>query len=114
MEKYLENYHRWLNADALTDEEKQAVIDEFDEINKKLRNYSIQAQIWGGVVGPVMNMIGNISFTLVAISGGLLAANGMISVGTIQAFVQYSKQFTRSLKLGATITILLFSHTFTA
>lgn len=71
------------------------VIDEFDEINKKLRNYSIQAQIWGGVVGPVMNMIGNISFTLVAISGGLLAANGLISIGTIQAFVQYSKQFTR-------------------
>ncbi|MBQ2916264.1 MAG: ABC transporter ATP-binding protein [Clostridia bacterium] len=71
------------------------VIDEFDEINKKLRNYSISAQIWGGVVGPVMNMIGNISFTLVAISGGLLAANGVISVGTIQAFVQYSKQFTR-------------------
>lgn len=71
------------------------VIDEFDEINKKLRNYSISAQIWGGIVGPVMNMIGNISFTLVAISGGLLAANGVISVGTIQAFVQYSKQFTR-------------------
>ena len=71
------------------------VIDEFDEINKKLRNYSISAQIWGGIVGPVMNMIGNISFTLVAISGGLLAANGIISVGTIQAFVQYSKQFTR-------------------
>ncbi|MBQ7015032.1 MAG: ABC transporter ATP-binding protein [Clostridia bacterium] len=73
----------------------EIVIDEFDEINKKLRNYSIQAQIWGGVVGPVMNMIGNISFTLVAISGGLLAANGLISIGTIQAFVQYSKQFTR-------------------
>lgn len=71
------------------------VIDEFDEINSKLRNYSISAQIWGGIVGPVMNMIGNISFTLVAISGGLLAANGTISVGTIQAFVQYSKQFTR-------------------
>ncbi len=71
------------------------VIDEFDEINKKLRNYSIQAQIWGGIVGPVMNMIGNISFTLVAISGGLLAANGIITVGTIQLFVQYSKQFTR-------------------
>lgn len=71
------------------------VIDEFDEINKKLRNYSISAQIWGGIVGPVMNMIGNISFTLVAISGGILAANGIISIGTIQLFVQCSKQFTR-------------------
>lgn len=71
------------------------VINEFDEINKKLRNYSVQAQIWGGIVGPVMNMIGNLSFTLVAISGGLLAAAGSISVGTIQAFVQLSKQFTR-------------------
>jgi len=71
------------------------VIDEFDEINSKLKDYSIQAQIWGGVVGPVMNMIGNISFTLVAISGGLLAANNIITIGTIQLFVQYSKQFTR-------------------
>ena len=71
------------------------VVDEFDEINEKLRNYSVSAQIWGGIVGPVMNMIGNISFALVAISGGFLAANGIISVGTIQAFVQYSKQFTR-------------------
>ncbi len=71
------------------------VIDEFDEINKKLRNYSVSAQIWGGIVGPVMNMIGNISFTLVAISGGILAANGIISIGTIQLFVQCSKQFTR-------------------
>lgn len=71
------------------------IIDEFDEINEKLCNYSIQAQIWGGIVGPVMNMIGNLSFALVAISGGFLAVNGSISVGTIQAFIQLSKQFTR-------------------
>ena len=44
-----------------------------------------------------MNVIGNIGFVLVAISGGILASKGMISIGVIQAFVQYSKQFTRPI-----------------
>ncbi len=73
------------------------VVAEFDEINKDLRKYSVKAQIFGGTIGPVMNVIGNISFVLVAISGGVLASMGMITVGVIQAFVQYSKQFTRPI-----------------
>jgi len=73
------------------------VVDEFDEINKDLRKYSIKAQIYGGTIGLFMNVIGNIGFVLVAISGGILASKGMISIGVIQAFVQYSKQFTRPI-----------------
>lgn len=73
------------------------VVDEFDGINNKLRGYSIKAQIWGGIVGPIMNVIGNLSFVLVAISGGWLAWSKVITVGTIQAFIQYSKQFTRPI-----------------
>ena len=73
------------------------VVEEFDEINADLRKYSIKAQIIGGSIGPVMNVIGNISFVLVAISGGILASQGKISIGVIQAFVQYSKQFTRPI-----------------
>ena len=73
------------------------VVEEFDEINKDLRQFSVKAQIYGGTIGPVMNVIGNISFVLVAISGGILASKGMITVGIIQAFVQYSKQFTRPI-----------------
>ncbi len=73
------------------------VVEEFDEINKDLRQFSVKAQIYGGTIGPVMNVIGNIGFVLVAISGGILASKGMITVGIIQAFVQYSKQFTRPI-----------------
>ncbi|MBO5035930.1 MAG: ABC transporter ATP-binding protein [Clostridia bacterium] len=73
------------------------VVDEFDQINADLRKFSIRAQIYGGTIGPVMNVIGNIGFVLVAISGGILASKGMISIGVIQAFVQYSKQFTRPI-----------------
>ena len=73
------------------------VVEEFDAINKDLRKYSVKAQIFGGSIGPVMNVIGNISFVLVAISGGILASMGMLTVGVIQAFVQYSKQFTRPI-----------------
>jgi len=73
------------------------VVDEFDQINADLRKFSIKAQIYGGTIGPVMNVIGNIGFVLVAISGGILASKGMISIGVIQAFVQYSKQFTRPI-----------------
>lgn len=73
------------------------VVDEFDAINKDLREYSVKSQIYSGTMGPIMNVIGNIGFVLVAISGGVLASKGMISIGVIQAFVQYSKQFTRPI-----------------
>lgn len=78
---------------------------EFNEISENLKKTAIKAQIFGGVMGPCMNVIGNIGFLLIAAFGGLLvwsgfnpiALGGLLTVGTIQAFISYSKQFTRPI-----------------
>ena len=74
--------------------EKKAV-DEFAKVSCQLRGCGIKAQIFGGIMGPVMNVIGNLGYLLIAAVGGYMALQGMITIGVIQAFLQYSKQFTR-------------------
>jgi len=86
-------------------------IEKFDNINKQLRRDSIFAQIFSGVIGPLMNVLGNLSFACVAIAGGVLMMNGeaisdsvlltalcgSVSVGTIQLFINLSRQFSRPI-----------------
>ncbi|MBE5816482.1 MAG: ABC transporter ATP-binding protein [Clostridiales bacterium] len=72
-------------------------IESFNETSKRLRKIGIRAQIFGGVMGPTMNLISNISFLTVAAVGGSLALKGIMTIGAIQAFIQYSKQFTRPI-----------------
>lgn len=69
----------------------------FDEISGKLKKAGIRAQIFSGAMGPAMNVISNIGFLLVAVFGGKLAFEGAITIGTIQAFILYSKQFSRPI-----------------
>ena len=84
---------------------EQRSCDEFNVISDKLTDASIKAQISGGVMGPCMNVIGNIGFLLVAGFGAYflitgfnpLALSGAITVGTIQAFLQYTRNFTRPI-----------------
>ena len=70
---------------------------EFDRISGELRKTGIMAQLLGGIMGPLMNVIGNIGFLLIAAFGGYFALQGWISIGVIQAFILYSKQFTRPI-----------------
>lgn len=70
---------------------------EFQRIGRNLRCCGIKAQILGGSMGPLMNVISNFGFLLIVFFGGRLALQGAISVGTIQAFILYSKQFTRPI-----------------
>lgn len=73
-------------------------VAQFDEINKDLREYSVKAQVFSGAMGPLMNVVSNLTFALVAISGGLIALyGGGITVGTISAFITLSRQFTRPI-----------------
>lgn len=77
-------------------------IEEFSDVSKKLSRAGIKANIFGGVMGPLMNVIGNLGYLLVAAIGGYLAiktagTEGAITVGIIQAFLLYSKQFTRPI-----------------
>lgn len=89
---------------AAYSKEKKAC-EEFGKISDDLQKAAIKAQISGGVMGPFMNVISNISFLLVAGFGAYfliidfnpLALKGVMTVGTIQAFLQYVKNFTRPI-----------------
>ncbi|MBR1764804.1 MAG: ABC transporter ATP-binding protein [Ruminococcus sp.] len=76
--------------------EGDAVAD-FDGMSDELRKTGIKAQICGGMMGPLMNCISNFGFVLIAAFGGWFSIKGWITVGTIQAFVLYSKQFSRPI-----------------
>lgn len=81
---------------------QQAAVRNFNDTSDRLKKTAIYANIFGGCMGPVMNFISNVGFLLIAIVGGYLASlspeNALhISVGTIQAFILYSKQFSRPI-----------------
>ncbi len=76
---------------------EQASIDEFKSMSNELRKTGIKAQICGGMMGPLMNCISNFGFVLIAAFGGWFSIQGWITVGTIQAFILYSKQFSRPI-----------------
>ncbi len=80
---------------AFNNEEK--VINEFKAQNDILRDVGVKAQIWSGFIMPLMNVINNFGFGVIAVFGGSLAVKGIISVGVIASFISYSKQFTRPL-----------------
>lgn len=71
--------------------------DRFREMSNELRKTGIKAQICGGMMGPLMNCISNFGFVLIAAFGGWFSIEGWITVGTIQAFILYSKQFSRPI-----------------
>lgn len=76
---------------------QEDVIDEFRATSDELAKVSIKAEILGGSMGPIMNCISNISFVIVAAFGGYFAYTGLITIGTISAFIIYAKQFSRPI-----------------
>lgn len=66
-------------------------------INEKLYESSNKAQIWSGYMMPLINVINNLIFTIVAIVGGILSVGYGLAVGTVVSFLSYSKQFARPL-----------------
>ncbi|GHH98017.1 ABC transporter ATP-binding protein [Neobacillus kokaensis] len=85
------------------------VIEEFDQVNTRLREVGLKAQIWSGFLMPIMNVINNLGFAIVAIVGGILAVKGHITVGAIASFITYSRQFVRPLNDLANIFNILQS-----
>ncbi|MCM1099830.1 MAG: ABC transporter ATP-binding protein/permease [Clostridium sp.] len=73
------------------------VIDEFNRTSDELAKISIRAEILGGSMGPLMNCISNVGFVIVSAFGGYFALKGLITVGTISAFIIYAKQFSRPI-----------------
>ncbi|MDD7795263.1 ABC transporter ATP-binding protein [Clostridium sp. 'White wine YQ'] len=72
-------------------------IEEFQELNSSLCSVGLKAQIWSGFLMPLMNVINNVGFAVVAGIGGTLAVKNLITVGVIASFLSYSRQFTRPL-----------------
>lgn len=72
-------------------------IEEFQEINNRLYDASWKAQFISGVIMPVMSFINNIGYVFVSVVGGIYVINGRISIGDMQAFIQYSRQFTHPI-----------------
>lgn len=77
--------------------QESRVIEEFEEKNEALRVSSYWAQTYSGFIPKLMNMLNNVSFTIIVGVGGILAVKGVVSIGVIVTFTTYSRQFTRPL-----------------
>lgn len=77
--------------------QENKVIEEFRVKNAQLKHSGYWAQTFTGFIPKLMNMLNNLSFTIVAAVGGYFALKGMVSIGTIVIFTEYSRQFTRPL-----------------
>lgn len=84
-------------------------LNEFDTINRKLYDTGWKSQFLSSIMMPIMNFVGNLGYAIVSILGGYMAINGRISVGDIQAFIQYMRSFTQPLNQIAQIMNLLQS-----
>jgi ATP-binding cassette subfamily B protein len=67
---------------------------EFDEENERLREATFKAQFVSSLIRPFIGLINNLNYVIVSVVGGLRVANGIMTLGDIQAFIQYSRQFT--------------------
>jgi len=79
---------------AFNGEEK--ALEEFKKVNNELYHSAWKSQFISGLIHPTIKFIGNIGYVAVAVMGGYLAIEGKITVGNIQSFIQYNKQFTRA------------------
>ncbi|MBD0740276.1 ABC transporter ATP-binding protein [Streptomyces sp. CBMA29] len=81
----------------------------FEEQNEALYRSGFKAQFISGTIQPMMMFIGNLNYVLVAVVGGLRVASGALSIGDVQAFVQYSRQFSQPLTQVASMSNLIQS-----
>lgn len=77
---------------------EQETLDEFNRTNKILYDSAWKSQFFSGMMQPIMMFVGNLGYAGVALCGGILAAKGRITVGDIQAFIQYVKNFTQPIQ----------------
>ncbi|MFD2613508.1 ABC transporter ATP-binding protein [Paenibacillus gansuensis] len=88
---------------------QERMLASFREVNGKLYETGLRAQLWSGFLMPLMSVINNIGFTAVAFAGGILAVKGHLTVGVIASFLSYSRQFVRPLNDLANLYNVLLS-----
>ncbi len=88
---------------------EEKALQEFTKMNEELYHSGWKSQFMSGLMHPIMNFTGNVGYVGVAILGGYLAVQGRITVGNIQSFIQYNKQFTQPINQIAQISSMLQS-----
>lgn len=83
--------------------------DKFKEVNDELYTNGWKAQFVSGTIMPLIGFVGNIGYVAIAVAGGVFASRGVITIGDIQAFMQYSRQFTMPITQMASIANVLQS-----
>jgi len=73
---------------------RESTIEEFERQNEHLFDASFRAQFLSGIIQPTIQFLGNINYVVIAVLGGYKVATGALSLGDVQAFIQYSRQFT--------------------
>ena len=86
---------------------EETTLKEFHETNEVLYKSAWKAQFFSGLMQPVMMFVGNLGYVGVAISGAALAIRGTITIGDIQAFIQYVKNFTQPIQQVAQVTNMM-------
>ncbi|MFK4762739.1 ABC transporter ATP-binding protein [Microbacterium sp. ZW T5_45] len=76
---------------------EQDALDKFKDENEELYQASFKAQFLSGIIMPAMTFVGSLTYVGIAVLGGLMVANGQLRLGDVQAFIQYSQQFTQPL-----------------
>lgn len=76
---------------------EQEAVDKFSKVSEDLRKTSIRSRVFGSIMGPCMNFLGNLQYVLVASFGIYFVIHGKMSVGNIQSMLQYSKKFNRPI-----------------
>jgi ATP-binding cassette subfamily B protein len=84
-------------------------IEEFDRLNEHMYDSSYRAQFISGIIQPAMQFIGNLNYVAIAVIGGYRVATGQMPIGDVQAFIQYSRQFTMPITQVASIVNLMQS-----
>ena len=88
---------------------EDGTVDNFNETNARLYNSAWKSQFFSGLMQPIMNFVGNLGYVAVAITGSFLAVQGVITVGDIQAFIQYVRNFTQPIQQLAQVSNMLQS-----
>lgn len=88
---------------------EEAAIETFDEINEHLCESAWKSQFLSGLMQPISNLFGNIAYVLVCILGGIFAIGGRVSIGDIQAFIQYIRNFNQPIAQLANVANMLQS-----
>ena len=87
--------------------QEERTLEAFNETNEHLRDVGWKAQFVSGIMQPIMNFVGNVGYVAVALTGSLFAVQGIITVGDIQAFIQYVKNFTQPITQLAQVSNVL-------